>query len=673
MALFQKPPRSAEELEASSPLGIPPDQVLELDEDEWYARVYRGDHVPQLTVRAVLVGSLLGFGLAFTNLYIGLKTGWGLGVAITACILAFGMWNAFLKMGLARTPMTILETNCMQSTASSAGYSTGGTMVSAIAALLMLSATTTDPGGEHLPWPVLAGWTLFLAALGTVLAIPMKRNFINRDKLKFPSGTAAAVTLQSLYSKGDEAIKKARALALAALSGALVPLLIDFEFVRQRVVDKATGVATTAYHALLPGYSNLFDWLPARGTRLVEGQIVQNKPSDWTVVLDHNPVMIAAGMIVGLRVAVYMLIGGLLLAYVVGPEAYDNVWVNAAGEPLRAASEPFKAWREIGIWLGVPIMVSSGLLSFGLQWRTIGRAFRGLISGGGGQKSANEELVERTEVPISWFAWGCALAGIGVVALAQIYFHVPWHYGLLALGLTFVLSLVACRATGESDITPVGAMGKITQLTYGVLIPQSTTANVMTASITAGSAGSSADLLNDLKSGYLLGANPRRQFIAQFLGIFTGTVATVAGFYILVPDATFLTGVGEQAPKFPAPAAQAWKAVAELFQTGLENMHPMHQRAILWGLIVGAALVLLEQFLPRWRKWVPSATGLGLGMILPFQYPLSMFIGALIAYLWTRADKKHSDDYLIPVSAGVIAGVSIMGVIVAVLNNFVFG
>jgi uncharacterized oligopeptide transporter (OPT) family protein len=643
-----------------------------MDEDEWYARVYRGDHVPQLTIRAVLVGSFLGFGLAFTNLYVGLKTGWGLGVAITACILAFGIWNAFLKLGLARSPMTILETNCMQSTASSAGYSTGGTMISAISALLILSATIERPGGEHLPWPVLAGWTLFLGALGTVLAIPMKRNFINRDKLKFPSGTAAAVTLQSLYSKGDEAIRKARALGLAALSGAIVPLLIDLNILKRRVVDAATGAVTTARDTLFIAYSNLFDWLPARGTRVIDGQVVQNKPSDWTIVFDHNPVMIAAGMIVGLRIAFYMVVGGLLLAYVLGPVAYDTVWINAAGEELRAATEPYRAWREIGIWFGVPIMVSSGLLAFGLQWRTILRAFRGL-TGGGGEKGANDELVERTEVPISWFAWGCALAGIAVVALAQIYFHVPWHYGLLALGLTFVLSLVACRATGESDITPVGAMGKITQLTYGVLIPQSTTANLMTASITASSAGSSADLLNDLKSGYLLGANPRRQFIAQFLGIFTGTVASVVGFYMLVPDATVLTGVGEQAPKFPAPAAQAWKAVAEVFQTGLTNMHPMHQSAILWGLILGAVLVLLEQFVPRWRKWTPSATGLGLGMILPFQYPLSMLLGALIAYFWTRARKKHADDYLIPVSAGVIAGVSITGVIVAILNNFVFG
>jgi hypothetical protein len=188
----------------------------------------------------------------------------------------------------------------------------------------------------------------------------------------------------------------------------------------------------------------------------------------------------------------------------------------------------------------------------------------------------------------------------------------------------------------------------------------------------ASAAGSAADLLNDLKSGYLLGANPRRQFLAQFAGIFSGTAATVMGFYLLVPDATALNGAEGVAPKFPAPAAQAWKAVAEVFKTGLANMHPMHQQAIVVGLILGVVILLLETFLPKARKFLPSATGLGLGLILPFQYPFAMLIGASIAYFWNRKNAKQADDYLVPLSAGVIAGVSIMGVLVAVINNLVF-
>jgi uncharacterized oligopeptide transporter (OPT) family protein len=658
MPFFQRAPRTPEEIAAAAPLPISPDKVLEMDEAEWYARIYRGADAPQLTLRAVLMGSFLGFFLAFTNLYVGLKTGWGLGVAITACILSYAIWGGLQKAGIAKTPMTILETNCMQSTASSAGYATGGTMVSAIAALLMLSATEANPAGQHLPWPVLVAWTFFLGALGTLIAIPMKRNLINRDRLKFPSGTAAAVTLQSLYSEGTQALAKARALTVSALFGAAVPVLIDLNLRRGAEGGRVP---------LLPASSNLFDWLPARGSQVVEGKTVAFKPSDWTIVMDHNPVMIAAGMLVGLRTSVTMAVAGLVLAYFVGPLGYSAEWTSSAtGEMVRAASQPYKAWKEIGIWLGVPIMVSSGLLGFALQWRTILRAFQGI--GGGAQQSAQ---VAATEVPFSWFAVGGLLSGAGVVTVGHQYFDIPWHYGALAVVLTFLLALVAARATGETDITPVGAMGKIMQLTYGVLIPQSTTANLMTASITASAAGSAADLLNDLKSGYLLGANPRRQFLAQFAGIFTGTVATVAGFYLLVPDAVALTGADGVAPKFPAPAAQAWKAVAEVFKLGLGNMHPMHRQAIFVGLGLGVALVVLEQVAPKLRRFLPSATGLGLGLILPFQYPLSMLIGAIIATAWTRRNAQSSEDFLVPVSAGIIAGVSIMGVLAALLNNLV--
>lgn len=661
MPLIQTPPRTPEEIERAKPLDIPPDSVLTMEEEEWYAKVYRGDHMPQLTWRALIMGSILGFFLAFTNLYIGLKTGWHLGVAITACILAYAISNFLTQTGLTKTSLTILETNCMQSTASAAGYSTGGTMVSAIPALLMLSVTDVTPKGVHLEWHVLAAWTFFLAVLGCVMAIPMKRNMINKERLKFPSGTAAAVTLQSLYSAGGDAVKKARALLYSALAGAVFPLFIDLKLRTVSVIDQATGAAKEVGKSLIPDKSKLFDilGLPARGVG-PDGKEFQ--PSDWTMVVDHNPVMIAAGMIVGLRVTVYMTLSALALIFVLGPEAYNYEWLSTAtGKTLRAATAPGSAWREIGIWFGVPIMVSYALLSFALQWKTIARAFRGLRGGSGG----DSEEVKLTEVPMGWFIWGTALAGIGIVMIAYQYFEIPVHYGILAVFLTFFLALVACRATGETDITPTGGMGKIMQLTYGVLIPQSTTANLMTAGITAGSASASADLLNDLKSGYLLGANPRRQFLAQFFGIFTGTVATVIGFYLLVPDATALQ------EDYPAPAAQAWAAVAKVFKLGLENMHPMHRSAIFWGAALGVVMLILERLLPRSKKWLPSATGVGLGMILPFKYPLAMLIGAIIAWFWARTNKESSDKYYIAVASGVIAGISIMGVIVAVLNNFV--
>src|SRR5438874_9293391 len=179
---------------------------------QWYGQVYRGrgDSMAQLTWRAVLVGAFLGAVLSLTNLYIGLKAGWGFGVAITACILSYAIWTSLLKICLARSPMTILENNCMQSTASSAGYSTGGTLISAFAAYIMLN-------NETLSIPLMMGWVFFLAVLGVTMAIPMKRQMINVEQLRFPSGIAAAETLRALHSHGAAGLRSAKALGIAGL------------------------------------------------------------------------------------------------------------------------------------------------------------------------------------------------------------------------------------------------------------------------------------------------------------------------------------------------------------------------------------------------------------------------------------------------------------------------
>jgi uncharacterized oligopeptide transporter (OPT) family protein len=102
---------------------------------------------------------------------------------------------------------------------------------------------------------------------------------------------------------------------------------------------------------------------------------------------------------------------------------------------------------------------------------------------------------------------------------------------------------------------------------------------------------------------------------------------------------------------------------------GIDAMHPMHLNAIYWGLALGALFLVLEIALPKWKAYLPSATGIGLGLILPFQYPLSMCVGAIIAWYWTKRNKENAESYLVPVAAGLIAGISIMGVLVAILNT----
>jgi OPT family oligopeptide transporter len=664
----------------SNPAALP--DLLTVAEDDrervWYETYYQGDSQKQLTVRAVLMGSALGAFMSLSNLYVGLKTGWGLGVAITACILSYAIWEALQKVGLARTPMTILENNCMQSTASSAGYSTGGTMVSAIAAYLIIT------GHNIAFWP-LFWWTAFLALLGVTMAVPMKRQMINREQLKFPSGIAAAETLRSLHAAGGEAIIKARALFWAMGIGAVVKWLID-------------GQAALVERFKWPS------WLAIPSELGLPFLLGGRKAEAFALAIPVDPMMMAAGAIVGMRTALSMATGAVVVFAVLAPQldqagvframklADLSIQIADAERSLPATAErgkvqatisnlkekrshveregiePAGMVRKWSLWTGSAMMVSAGLTAFGFQWRSIARAIGGVgaLFRRRSERSAGEDLLASIEVPGTWTALGLGISAIGCIAVLQVEWGVRWYWGLFAVALSFLLSLVACRATGETDITPIGAMGKVTQLFYGVALPSNAVANLMTAGVTAGAAGSSADLLIDLKSGYLLGANPRKQFIAQLWGIVAGTLVVVPVWYILVPDAS---AIGADSKTFPAPAAEVWASVAKLLSQGLGSLHPTILVGMAVGAFLGVALTVAEQFAPpAVKKWLPSPTGLGLACVINFADSMAFFIGAVVAWLWERRNEKSSDLLLVPIASGIIAGESILGIAIALLG-----
>jgi uncharacterized oligopeptide transporter (OPT) family protein len=603
-------PQVSEKVLTLSELGQLPPEEREL---YWYKHFYKGDDVPQLTVRAVLIGSLLGGLMSLSNLYIGLKTGWALGISITACILAYSLNKIF------RMHMSILENNCMQSTASSAGYSTGGTMVSGVAAYLMLT-------GHHMSWPVLVAWTFFLAMLGVFIAIPMKRQMIDVDQLPFPTGMASAETLLSLHGEGEEARQKAG--ALFAWGGLSAVWKIGSHF-----MEKA-GMSTVLYPpTLYRGYPF----------------------SAWTMGFDLSLVLLAAGAIVGWKTCWSMLLGSFICYGVLAPAMVEQGAIHADKLGFRE----IVSWST---WPGAAMLVTSGLFFFALQWRTILRAVSGMgaMLGRGGSAAVPSEA-DRIQVPNSWFVVGTLIAGAGCVVILNRVFDTSIPVAIAAVALSFVLSLVACRATGETDITPMGPMGKIAQLTFSWMAPSNMVTNLMTAGVTAGAASASADLLTDLRSGYILGANPRRQFIAQFLGIFAGTAVIVPAFLILVPTPETLGG-----QQWPAPSAQVWKKVAELLAQGISALHPTAQKALLIGAVLGVVLPLIEMSVPKHvRRFIPSATGIGLAFIMPFTNAFSFFIGAFIALMWERSNKEHCEKYMVPVASGVIAGESLTGVGIA--------
>ena len=597
-------------------------------ERQWLEKVYRGrgDSMAQLTWRAVVMGTVLGGVLSLTNLYIGLKSGWGFGVTITACIVSYAVWSVFLRLGFAKTPMTILENNCMQSTASAAGYSTGSTLVSAFAAYFMIN-------NAALPIGLTLAWVFFLAILGVTMAIPMKRQMINVEQLRFPTGIASAETLRALYSKGQRAVQSARALTYAGVAAAISQFWTDgLRLVSTKLEPFGLGALVDRFDAAVFGPA----WIGR------------------TVSFVWDPIFIAAGTLMGIRAAASIFFGGCLCWCVFVPIMQAHGVITGSG---------YRAVVQWTLWGGVSCMVTSGLLAFFMQWRAIAKAFTGLRSLFGGPAKAASEM-EALEAPMSWFIYGQLVSLVALAWLAKVSFNLPIWESVLAVALSFFLSLVACRVTGETDTTPTGAMGKVTQLIFGGLNPGNMNINLMSANITSSAAVSSADLLTDLTSGDLLGANPRKQFLAQFAGIFIGTVATVLAFRVMVPTASVLGS-----DQFPAPAAQSWRVVALALSKGFESLEPVKIWSIFIGGATGILLTLLPKWFPRAGKWMPSASGIGLSWTFHWYYGFLFFVGAVLGWLMERKSPARAELYNFPVASGIIAGGSLMGVLLIFWEN----
>jgi uncharacterized oligopeptide transporter (OPT) family protein len=199
-------------------------------------------------------------------------------------------------------------------------------------------------------------------------------------------------------------------------------------------------------------------------------------------------------------------------------------------------------------------------------------------------------------------------------------------------------------------------------MTFGVLDPGNTTTNLMTANVTGGVGLHSADLLTDLKCGYLLKADAKQQFWAQFLGVLAGSLFVVPAYRLLIPTADLLG-----TDQWPAPGAQTWKGVAELLAKGFFTLHPSAQIALVAGGVLGIILVLLERWFPKWKKFIPSPAGLGLAFTTPAYNTISMFIGASIATIMEKKKPELAEKTVVPVSSGFIAGESLIGVLIAAL------
>jgi uncharacterized oligopeptide transporter (OPT) family protein len=254
------------------------------------------------------------------------------------------------------------------------------------------------------------------------------------------------------------------------------------------------------------------------------------------------------------------------------------------------------------------------------------------------------------------------IASALVVTLEITLMGIDWLAAVASLPMAFFLAAVVGRVVGETGIPPIGATGKLSQLSFAVISPGQATTNLMTANVAGGAAGQCADLLNDFKAGSVVGATPSRQVLAQCVGIAAGSVVGSMVYLALVPDPQSMLLTAE----WPAPAVATWAAVAEMLTAGLGALPASALDAMLWaggiGLLLGVADIVLP---PPWQRWVPSASAVGLAFVIPASTSFGLFYGALLAALLSRFFKAWSAAFLMAAAAGLVAGESLTGVALA--------
>jgi uncharacterized oligopeptide transporter (OPT) family protein len=299
-------------------------------------------------------------------------------------------------------------------------------------------------------------------------------------------------------------------------------------------------------------------------------------------------------------------------------------------------------------------------------------AFRGLT----GKHSGGSDVLKHIEFPLWISAAGIPLFSILGAWATHTFFGVPWLLAFISLPLIFVLTIICVNSMALTSWTPTGALSKITQFSMGAIDRANPASNLIPAGMTAEIAANAANLLSDIKPGYMLGGKPRQQAMGHVIGIFAGSIACVPLFYLLFlpPDANGARSAASiVSEQFAFPAALQWKGVAELITKGLSALPWTAVVSMIVAAIAAAAIEIAR--IVTGGRFPLTAVSIGLGVVLPPEATLAMWVGAMI-FWWnarrhrtpgTRGHSMWVDGYE-SIAAGLISGSALVGIGNAIVN-----
>ena len=576
---------------------------------------------PELTVTSVIMGCILAVIFGAANAYLGLRVGMTVSASIPAAVISMGVIRVILRRN------SILESNMVQ-TIGSAGESLAAGAIFTMPALFLWAeeGLTSKPGIVEITLIALCG-----GILGVLFMVPLRNALIVKEHatLLYPEGTACADVLLAGEEGGANASTVFSGMGLAAI----------FKF----VVD---------------------------GLKLLPADVAAAfKSFKGEIGMEVYPALLGVGYIVGPKIASYMFVGSLMGWMVIIPMIClfgPDTWMYPAAEgttiaQLYANGGAAAIWSTYVKYIGAGAIATGGIISLIKSLPLIVTTFRDSMKSMKGSKSTSTARTAQ-DLPMQFIL-------LGILAMVFIIWIVP-AIPVTLLGafiiviFGFFFATVSSRMVGlvGSSNNPVSGMAIATLLiaTFAIKSSGKTGIDGMTAAIAVGSviciiAAIAGDTSQDLKTGYLLGATPKKQQMGEMLGVVVSGLAIGGVLYLL--DAAWGYGTAE----IPAPQAQLMKMIVEGIMGG--NLP--------WGLVfIGVFLAICLEILRI--PVMPFA----IGLYLPIYLNATIMIGGVVRGLLDRrkgVDEKtktaQSTDGTL-YCAGMIAGEGLVGILLAVFAVF---
>lgn len=596
----------------------------------------------ELTVRVVVVGILLGILMTAANAYLGLYAGMTVSASIPAAVMSMIILRSLFK------EVTILENNAVQ-TMASAGESLAAGVIFTVPALLVIPNLWDEI--QLLETTIIA---LLGGLMGTMFTIALRRLFIVEEALPYPEGVACREVLVA----GEEGGEGSQAILYALGIGAIYGLVVKGF---QATHHKVEGVV---------------DFI---GTKLYSG-------------MDLSVALLSVGYIVGIRIASFIFLGGVLGFGILTP-LYGLI--NGWGPEYSSLDQFETLWETQIRYAGVGAMVIGGLYTLWSMRKSIMNGISKAIN----PAASNDEELLRTEIDLPM---NFVLAFCGVIVIVTMLFY-WWKTESLVLALAgaaflavaaFFFAAVAGYIAGVvgSSNSPVSGMTIATllftvalvwiigDLMLGLSTPTLMLATMLIASIVASSAAIAGDVMQDLKTGHMVGATPKVQQTAEIIGVITGALV-IGPTLKLLHDAFGITKTAclREAAETGRSCENALTAPqAELIGEIVRGafVGDMNVQMILLGVVIACVLIWLKM----------PVMSVAIGIYLPLSLSVPIMLGGILSYFAFRSAHIRIDGELrdkpskeaisaakdvenrgVLIGAGFIAGESIVGVLVALL------